>query len=84
MKRKKLTPQREHQLRLIGAGLCESCAVDDHAVGSTFCEGCLSRRRELARERYARGRVVDGGRCSLCGEHGHNRRTCQKRDADGE
>lgn len=50
----------------------------DEAVVSCYCERHRDQRMAKIRER--RGDKYQPQTCSVCGEEGHNRRTCPNRD----
>jgi len=58
-------------------GRCIICG--DEAVVSCYCEVHRDQRMQKIRER--RGDDYQPQQCSICGEEGHNRRTCPNADA---
>jgi len=64
--------QREWQRGKQAEGRCIICG--DEAVVSCYCERHRDQRMRKIRER--RGDDYQPQTCSICGEEGHNRRTC--------
>lgn len=65
--------QREWQQRKQQEGRCIICG--DEAVVSCYCEVHRDKRMRSIREK--RGDDYQPQTCSVCGEEGHNRRTCE-------
>ena len=66
--------QREWQQKMQEEGRCIICG--DEAVVSCYCKRHRDQRMRKIRER--RGDHYQVQTCSLCGDPGHNRRTCPR------
>ncbi len=64
--------QREHQKRMQEEGRCIICG--DASIVSCYCQRHYEQRMAKLRER--RGDEYQPQTCGLCGDSGHNRRTC--------
>lgn len=69
------TRQREYQKRMQEEGRCIICG--DDAIVSCYCQRHYDQRMAKLRER--RGDDYQPQACGLCGDSGHNRRTCPDR-----
>lgn len=67
------TRQREWQRQQALKGLCIICAQPQER-GVYCAEHYLKRQKRLIKRRQESG--VAQKKCSICGEYGHNRRSC--------
>lgn len=68
------TRQRAWQQRMQSEQRCIICG--DGAVVSCYCERHRDQRMKKLRDR--KGEEYQSQTCSLCGEEGHNKRTCPR------
>lgn len=69
--------QRRYQKEMVQAGRCEVCGQAEYVKG--YCQRHHEAR--TARRHERRGEIKQEQTCSLCGEQGHNKRTCPEKEA---
>jgi len=70
--------QREYQKEMVAQGRCEVCGQAEYVKG--YCLRHYEAR--MARLHERRGEAKQKQTCAVCGQPGHNRRTC-KSEQDG-
>lgn len=71
------TRQRQWQRQQSAQGLCIICGWPQAEGRGVYCEEHYEKRRQrLARRRQEDNDELKQKRCSVCGEYGHNKRSC--------